>query len=157
MDKDWIDLLSLFDRHGVKYLIIGGWAVTFYSQPRFTKDLDLFIDSSKENAEATYRALAAFGAPLEGIEVDDFRNADAIFQMGQPPLRIDILNAVPGLNFSTAWDSRCDSEIEGITIHYVGRNDLIRSKLAAGRLQDLADAEAIQVAEQAAMLKPSGN
>lgn len=149
MDRNWIELLSLFDRHGVRYLIVGGYAVIFHAQPRGTKDLDLFIDSARPNAEAVYRALLEFGAPMAGMTVEDFEEASSIYQIGQPPLRIDLIGNLVSVDFERAWQGRVDAVEQGVPVHYIGAEDLIANKLAAGRLQDLADAESIRAAANA--------
>ena len=149
MEKDWIELLSLFDHYGVRYLIVGGYAVMFYTQPRGTKDLDLFIDSSHKNAEAVYAALVAFGAPMAGMTVEDFEGATSVYQMGQPPLRIDILSGLSEVGFNKAWVNRLDTTEEGVPVHYIGAEDLIANKLSLARHQDLADVEAIRAAKVA--------
>lgn len=157
MDKDWIDLLSLFDQYGVRYLIVGGYAVMFHAQPRGTKDLDLFIDSSRKNAELVFAALVAFGAPMVGMTVNDFEDVSAVYQIGQPPLRVDLLSGLAAVDFQSAWENRMDALEAGVPVHYIGANDLIANKLAAARLQDLADAESIRAAQRAATSKEKGD
>jgi hypothetical protein len=115
MYQDYKDLLSAFRSDGVKYLVVGGFAVMYHSQPRFTEDLDLFIKADPANAKATYAALAEFGAPLQGIRPDDFTDRE--------PKGFEILHHRPEVNFIFA-------------------DDLIVSNLASGRAQDLADADA---------------
>src|SRR5882762_910035 len=98
-NKDFVDLLSLFNAHDVRYLIIGGYAFSYYAEPRATKDLDLFVSPDLQNAQNVYRALASFGTPLSGITPEDFTNSEQGFQIGQPPNRIDILTAIEGVSF----------------------------------------------------------
>ena len=149
-DRDFKELLSVFDAHGVKYLVVGGYAVSFHAQPRATKDLDLFIKADADNAAAVYRALSRFGAPLEGLKVEDFMEPETFFRMGQPPLMVDILPEIKGVDFDHAWERRvrvpidADSVLEAL---FIGRDDLIAAKLAAGRPQDLADVVALRGAE----------
>ena len=149
MDRNWIELLSLFDRYEVRYLIVGGYAVMFHAQPRGTKDLDLYVDSSRSNAEAVYAALVAFGAPMAGMKVEDFTGASSVYQIGQPPLRIDLISDLDGIDFSSAWESRVEAFEEGVPVRYIGAEALVANKLATARLQDLADAEAIQASRAA--------
>ncbi len=94
MTSDFNDLLSGFDELGVKYLIVGGHAVMFYSEPRYTKDLDIWIEASPENASRVFRALAKFGAPLQGVSEADFAAPGSFYQLGRPPLRVDVLTRV---------------------------------------------------------------
>jgi len=147
MYQDYKDLLSAFHVHGVKYLIVGGYAVIFHAQPRFTKDLDLFIKSDPENAQATYAALAGFGAPLEGIRPEDFADRGSFFRFGSEPRGIDILPHVPGVDFEAAWERRVEGVIDpqsGLKAFFISREDLIAAKLASGRTRDLADVEDIR-------------
>src|ERR1700761_2882600 len=103
MEKDQRDLLREFNAHSVKFLIVGGYAFSFYTEPRATKDLDIFIDRSPENAARVFRALAKFGAPLQGVSPEDFEDIDSAFQIGVPPSRIDILQAIDAVDFDAAW------------------------------------------------------
>lgn len=147
MFDDFKDLLSAFNAHSVRYLIVGGHAVSFHAQPRATKDLDLFISADSVNAKAVYEALADFGAPLTGTRVADFSDSKKFFRFGREPLAVDILPGIDGVNFDEAWARRIESIVDeesGLTAFFISRDDLILSKLAAGRLRDLADAEDIR-------------
>jgi uncharacterized nucleotidyltransferase DUF6036 len=149
MYPDFNELLSAFNAHKVKYLIVGGYAVTFHAQPRATKDLDLFIRTDPENAKAVYAALAAFGAPLEQLTPADFLDRDGFFRIGQPPAMVEILPAIKGVEFDSAWERRLEAVIDartGLTAFMISRDDLIAAKLAAARPQDLADVDAIRKA-----------
>jgi hypothetical protein len=148
MTKDFKDLLRAFNANAVKYLIIGAHAFGVHAQPRATKDLDLFIRSDEENAKAVFRALAQFGAPLEGISPSDFSDGTT-FQIGQPPDRIDVLQRIDGVSFDEAWDNRIEGSIDGeVPANVISREDLIRNKLASGREQDLLDVRVLRKAEQ---------
>jgi hypothetical protein len=152
MYQDYKDLLSAFHAHGVKYLIVGGYAVIFHAQPRFTRDLDLFIKADRTNAQATYAALAGFGAPLEGIRLEEFADRGNFFRFGRDPRGFDILPDLPGVDFDAAWERRVEGIIDdesGLKANFISRDDLIAAKLASGRLLDLADVEAIQKAIEA--------
>jgi Nucleotidyltransferase of unknown function (DUF6036) len=147
MYQDYKDLLSAFQSHGVKYLVVGGFAVIYHSQPRFTKDMDLFIKADSDNAKATYAALAEFGVPLEGIIPEDFTDRNSFFRFGREPKGFDILPAIPGVDFDAAWKRRVETVIDapaGLKANFISADDLIASKLASGRPQDLADAHAIR-------------
>ena len=106
VNSDFSDRLKLFNANNVKYLVIGGYAVIQYAEPRFTKDLDLWISTDTANAAAVYHALLAFGAPLAEMTEEDFAEEGFFYQMGVPPVRVDILMGVPGLNFAKAWSRR---------------------------------------------------
>jgi hypothetical protein len=146
MGKDLKELLLAFNEHGVEYLVVGGYAVGVHPEPRATKDLDIFIRASVENSEAVFRALRAYGAPLEGLTPKDFRNEPAsIFRIGIPPQRIDIPQAIDGVTFDEAWKSRIDGLVDGeVPAHIISREHLIQNKLASRRTRDLADVEAMR-------------
>jgi hypothetical protein len=149
MNQDYKDLLSAFHAHGVRYLIVGAYAVIFHAQPRFTKDIDLLIKADPLNAQATYSALAAFGAPLQGIRPEDFAEQGNFFRFGRDPYGFDILPDIPGVDFEAAWERRVEGIIEpksGLKAFFISAPDLIAAKLAAGRPQDLADVDAISKA-----------
>ena len=151
MFQDYKDLLSAFHAHGVKYLIVGGYAVILHAQPRFTKDLDVFIKPDLANARATYAALAEFGAPLQGIRPKDFTDRRSFFRFGRDPHGIDILPHIPGVDFDAAWERRVASVIDpasGLKANFISSDDLIAAKLAAGRPQDIADADAVRKATE---------
>jgi len=150
MFDDFKNLLSVFNDHDVKYLIVGGYAVSFHAQPRATKDLDIFIKADPANAEATFAALARFGAPLLGISVDDLLDPTKFIRFGQQPIAIDILPGIDGVNFDEAWERRVEGVIDlhsGLAAHFISKSDLIASKLAAGRMRDLADVEELHDAD----------
>lgn len=148
IDRDLRELLLALNAHEVEYLIVGGYAVGAHSEPRATKDLDIFIRADEENSVAVYRALAEFGAPLKGLTPDSFRGETAsFFQIGVPPSRIDILQSIDGITFDEAWSGRIDGTVDGdVPTHFISRQHLIQNKLASGRAQDLADVEAIRKA-----------
>lgn len=152
MTKDFKDLLRAFNANAVKYIIIGAHAFGVHAEPRTTKDLDLFIRSDEENAKAAFRALAAFGAPLDGLKPSDFCDGST-FQIGQPPDRIDILQQIDGITFDEAWQNRIEGIIDGeVPASVISREDLIRNKLASGREQDLLDVKVLRKADQASKL-----
>jgi hypothetical protein len=151
MYQDYKDLLSAFHAHGVKYLIVGGYAVIFHAQPRATKDIDLFIKADLANAQATYAALAEFGAPLPDIRPEDFANRTNFFRFGYDPRGVDILPDIPGVDFDAAWERRVEGVIDpnsGLKAFFISKDDLIAAKLASGRTRDLADVEDIRAASQ---------
>lgn len=148
IDRDLRELLLALNAHEVEYLIVGGYAVGAHSEPRATKDLDIFIRADDKNSVAVYRALAEFGAPLKGLTPAAFRGETAsFFQIGAPPSRIDILQSIDGITFDEAWSGRVDGIVDGdVPTHFISRQHLIQNKLASGRAQDLADVEAIRKA-----------
>jgi len=122
-------------------MVIGGYAVVQYAEPRFTKDLDVLISTDTKNAEAVYNALKEFGAPLAGLTPKDFSEEGFFFQMGVPPIRVDVLMGIPGIQFEECWNRRVEVDFEGLKVIFVSKQDLIVSKRAAGRPQDLIDAD----------------
>jgi predicted nucleotidyltransferase len=143
---DFKELLRALNEKEAEYLIVGGYAVMKYTEPRFTKDLDLWVGNSSENAARVYRALAEFGAPLQkdGLVPADFTSDDMTYQIGVPPVRIDILTHISGVRFAEAWQNRVASTFFGLPVHFISRNDLIVNKRAAGRSSDLEQLEHLQ-------------
>lgn len=144
MNSDFRDLLVAFNDAGVRYLIIGGYAVIKHTEPRFTKDLDLWVATDIENSEKVCAALADFGAPIEELGPSDFAEPDAFFTMGLPPNRIDIMFDLNGVDVGQVWERRVEGMFGDVPVHFIGRDDLIDNKEAVGRLQDLADAEKLR-------------
>ena len=146
MLKDQRDILAAFNAHGVKYLVIGGHAVSIHADPRGTKDLDVFIKADEENSKAVFAALTEFGAPVGGMTPADFNDKPtSVFQMGVQPGRVDILQGIAGVSFDEAWESRVEKLLDGQTpAHVISREHLIQNKLAVGRFQDLADVEKLR-------------
>ena len=141
VNSDFSDLLSLFNHNGVRYMVIGGYAVIQHAEPRFTKDLDLWISTDPANASAVYQALREFGAPLTDLTEADFAEEGYFYQMGVPPIRVDVLMGIPGIQFEEAWERRVEVDFEDLRVSFISRKDLITAKLASGRPQDLIDAE----------------
>jgi hypothetical protein len=136
---DFKDLFSIFNEEGVEYLVAGAHAVIFFSEPRYTKDLDVWVNPSPENAARVFRALSRFGAPLTNVVEKDFSDADLVYQIGVEPNRIDILMGVAGVTFEEAWAGRVESTYGGVPIHITGKATLIKAKRAADRPQDRLD------------------
>lgn len=147
MNDDFADLLRSFDRFGVEYLVVGGYAVMAYAEPRYTKDLDVWVRPSDANAKRVWAALADFGAPLEGVSVADFATPGLVYQIGMAPVRIDILMSVDGLTFEEAWEGRVRLDFGGVHGWLIGKEDLIRNKVASARPEDLLDVKALEEAD----------
>jgi len=141
VNSDFSDLLRLFNANKVKYLVIGGYAVIQYAEPRYTKDLDLWISADTDNAAAVYKALKEFGAPLAGLAEADFAEEGYFYQMGIPPMRVDILMGIPGMEFDPAWQHRVEVDFDDLVVQFISRDDLIQAKKASGRPQDLIDVD----------------
>lgn len=138
------ELLRKFNEHNVKFLIVGAYAVMKYTEPRYTKDLDIWVEPLPTNAERVFTALSDFGAPMDGVTLNDFTNQDLIFKIGIEPHRIDVMMAVKGLEFTEAWDRRVETEFDGEPMVLLSKEDLLVAKEAMGRPQDLLDAEALR-------------
>lgn len=133
--------LQLLNEFEVEYLIVGGFAVMKYGEPRYTKDLDVWVHSSPENALRVVEALKKFGAPLEhdGITSETFTNKQVVYQIGIAPVRIDILAEITGVQFPDAWEKRVASTFFGVPVHFISLDDLVANKQALGRASDLKD------------------
>ncbi len=139
MHSDFFELLQLLNGHKVKYLLIGGYAYGLHVEPRYTKDIDLWVEASAANGRRLLRALEKFGAPIDNLSVEDLATPGLIYVFGIPPVRVDILNRVPGQSFAEAYRQRVKFKVDTLAIPVVSRADLILLKRAAGRPQDLAD------------------
>lgn len=115
-----------------------------YTEPRYTKDIDLWVDPEPTNAGRVYRALAAFGAPLTEFSPKDFADRYSVFQIGVEPVRIDVITSLAGISFAAAWRHRTSANVEGQRVNFISRSDLIRSKRKAGRRQDLIDLDGLE-------------
>jgi hypothetical protein len=139
MNQDFRDLLAEFNAQAVEYIVVGAHALAAHGHVRATKDLDVWIRPSSENAGRAYAALAKFGAPLHELTIEDLAIPGTVFQLGVAPVRIDILTAIDGVDFASAWQTRLSVPFADQVVHVLSRNDLIRNKRAAGREQDLLD------------------
>ena len=146
LPDDFRDLLVELHDAGADFVVLGGHAVAFHGHPRATRDLDVLVRADAENAIRVYRALAAFGAPLEtfAVTVADFAAYDGILQIGLPPRRIDILNRATGITFQDAVAAGDSFELEGREVRIIGLEALLRNKRASARPQDLADVAALE-------------
>ena len=122
ISSDYKDLLNTFNAAGVRYLVVGGYAVMIHSEPRYTKDLDIWIDRSEANAQALFTALARFGAPLKGLGPSDFTEPEVFYQVGIEPVRVDIMTSVSGLS---AWERRLMVDFSGESTPVLSLEDLL--------------------------------
>lgn len=149
LNSDFLDMIAALREERAEFLIVGAFALAAHGVPRATGDLDLWVRPRPENAKRVWRALLAFGAPVEsaGLTVDDLSNAGMVFQMGQPPRRIDVITGIDGVSFDEAWLNRVTVRIGGLEIPCLGRADLVRNKRATGRAKDLLDVELLRSGE----------
>src|SRR5215216_7482012 len=140
LNPDYRDILSVFAEEGVKYLLVGAYALAVHGHVRATGDIDLWVECNRENATRIMAALERFGAPLHQIEARDFETPGIVFQIGVAPRRIDILTSIDAVEFEEAWPQRQEVEVAGLQVPVIGRHHLLQNKRATGRPQDLADA-----------------
>jgi hypothetical protein len=144
LSKDFKEFIELLNEHKVRYLVVGGYAVAFHGHPRYTKDLDVWIDLSPENADNIIKALEKFGFGSLGLKPEDFLESNQIVQLGNPPNRIDILTTLKQLKFEDCYTARVEVEIQDVKINFIDLENLKQNKRATGRPQDLADAESLE-------------
>jgi predicted nucleotidyltransferase len=149
--KDFEDFIKLLNKHKVTYLIIGGYALGFHGKPRHTGDLDIWIDVSEKNATSMMKVLKDFGLGTLGFTKIDFMQEGYVTQIGYPPLRIDILTSIDGVNFATAYVNKLSIDLDGFTAWYIGLHELIKNKEATGRSQDKTDVKQLK------QIKPKRN
>ncbi len=139
MNRDYVEMLNELSAAGVEFLVIGAHALAAHGYLRATKDLDIWINPTPENARRVWAALARFGAPLRDVTVEDFSTRGTIYQMGVDPDRIDVITEPAGAEFGDAWARHITVMVDGVPYPVIGRADLIATKRAAGRPQDLVD------------------
>lgn len=144
VSPDFKELLLAFNAHNVEYLIVGAHALAAHGHIRATKHLDLWVRPDEKNAQRVLHALSEFGAPLGELTAQDLSKKDTIFQIGLPPLRIDIITAIEGVEFADAWPDRVETVFGGEPAFVISRRHLITNKKTAARLQDLADVQQLE-------------
>ena len=144
LENDFLDFIKLCNKYDVKYLVIGGYAVSVHGYPRSTKDIDICIQLSEENAEKMIKVIEEFGFGSLKISKEDFLQQDFITQLGYEPLRIDILNDLDGVPFNEAWLNKRVVNMQNEPVNFIGYHDLLKVKAKAGRPQDLADIDRLK-------------
>ncbi len=140
-NQDFKEFIASLNANKVRYLIVGGYAVAFHGHPRYTKDLDVWIERTPQNAARMLKALEQFGFGSLGLTKDDFLVPDRIIQMGLPPNRIDVLTDLEGVAFKHCYPLRVQVKIDKVRVHFIDLTHLKKNKKAVGRKQDLADLE----------------
>ncbi|MFQ5429478.1 MAG: DUF6036 family nucleotidyltransferase [Phycisphaerae bacterium] len=143
LQKDLKEFIALLDSARVKYVIVGGYAVAFHGHPRYTGDIDVFVEVSEQNASELEQALKKFGFQSPDLAADAFRKPDTIVQLGLPPDRIDLITSIAGVRFDEAWEARITTVIDGVQMHFLGKPLLLRNKKAVGRPKDRSETEAL--------------
>ena len=141
LNKDFREFIELLNSNKVKYLVLGGYAIAFHGHPRYTKDLDIWLELSEENAEKILKTLNDFGFASLDISKADFLTKGMVVQLGYPPNRIDLINSPDGVDFEDCYKTRIEIEVEDLKISVIDLENLKKNKKASGRLQDLADLE----------------
>jgi len=142
--KDFEEFIRLLNKHRVQYMIVGGYALAFHGKPRYTGDIDIWIGISEQNASKLLKVIKDFGLASLGFVKEDFLKEGFISQIGRPPLRIDILNSIDGVDFDDAYKSVQIIELEELKVPYIGLGDFIKNKQATGRKKDLLDIKEIK-------------
>lgn len=146
-EKDYEEFLALLNKYNVKYCIIGAFAFAFHAEPRYTKDIDILIEASDENAGNVLQALHEFGFGSLKLVPGDFSTPGRIIQLGYEPVRIDIITSIQGLDFADIWENRIQGPYGGQTVNFIDRENLIKSKKISSRSQDKTDLERLQETE----------
>lgn len=147
-EKDYEELLKLFNKHKVKYCIVGAFAVAFYAVPRYTKDMDLFVEPSVRNSRRILKALAEFGFGTLELSVDDFSQDKRIIQLGYEPVRIDIITSIEGCTFDEIWKNKVKGKYGKEDVNFIGLNELIKNKRVLKRKQDKVDIDILLIAKK---------
>jgi len=141
LNPDFKEFIQLLNDNGVRFLVVGGYAVALHGYPRYTKDIDLWIEPIPDNADKIVMALDQYGFSSLGLKAADFLEPDSIIQLGYPPNRIDLITTLPGIEFGDCYPSRITTEMDGVMVSFIDLENLRKNKRASGRAQDLADLE----------------
>lgn len=144
LNQDFKEFIQSLNDNGVHYLVVGGYAVALHGYPRYTKDIDVWVEMTAENAYKIVKALDQFGFGSLELKESDFTVPDQILQLGYPPVRIDILTTLPGVKFSECYPSHTTVDVEGVSVNFIDLENLKKNKKATGRHQDLADLENLE-------------
>lgn len=142
-EKDYEELLRLFNKYKVKYCIVGAFAIAYYALPRYTKDMDIFLEPSKENANRILKALNEFGFKALNFSIEDFMYEGKIMQLGYEPVRIDIITSIEGCSFDEVWKNKKRGRYGEENAYFIGLDELIKNKRVLKRKQDKADIEVL--------------
>ena len=143
VQQDFKDLLELFNKHKIDYIVVGGYALGFHGAPRYTGDLDIFVMPDAVNARRIMQALDEFGFGSVGLTAADFEKEGKVVQLGFPPVRVDIITSITGVTWEQARSGRVEGRFGDVTVHFIGRDEFVTNKRALGRKKDLADLEAV--------------
>lgn len=141
--KEFREFVASLNRNNVRYVMLGGYAVAWHGHPRFTGDVDFFIERTPENAALVVRAIEDFGLACLEISVADLLAEESCVFFGAPPWRVDLINFATGITFDEAWESRIEGDVDGTPCHIISRELLLQNKRATGRGKDMADVETL--------------
>jgi hypothetical protein len=144
LNQDFKEFIASLNANEARYLVVGGYAVALHGYPRYTKDLDIWVEMTAENAAKILKALDQFGFGSLEIAVSDFTLPDRMLQLGYPPGRIDILTTLPGVEFVECYAARTTVNVDGVLVNFIDLENLKKNKKATGRHQDLADLENLE-------------
>ncbi len=148
LSEDYKELFRIFNEYRVKYLIIGAYAVVYYTEPRYTKDIDISVAADIKNAKKVYDALKKFGAPLKDIKPVDFTDKTMVYQIGVAPVRIDILPGIKAIDFESAWKKRKKIKYDDVPVNIIDIKNLIKTKKVLKRPQDILDLEKLKLVKK---------
>lgn len=144
LEKDYEEFLKLLNAHSVEYLIVGAYAVSYYSRPRNTGDIDFFVSNSAGNISKILSVLEEFGFGALDLTLDDFKDDDTVLQLGYEPVRIDIMTDISGISFNEAFKNKRQGKLGDQAAYFISLGDLITNKRSSDRTQDKADAELLE-------------
>ena len=144
LNQDFKEFIQSLNNNDVRYLVVGGYAVALHGYPRYTKDIDIWVELNPDNATKIIHALDDFGFGSLELKENDFLEPEMIIQLGYPPNRIDIILSPAGVDFQTCFSTRVIVEIEGVQVNFIDLENLRKNKAATGRKQDLADLENLE-------------
>ena len=148
LNPDYKEMLSTLLQEKVEFILVGAYAMAIHGFPRATGDIDIFVRPNPENARRLFKALAKFGAPLQGVQEADFAKEGTIFQIGVPPRRIDLITLIDAVSFESAWEDKVTVEIADLKIPVLSRIKIIANKSATGRKKDALDVETLKQADE---------
>jgi hypothetical protein len=149
IEKDFRDFLTLLGAKKARYLIVGGFAYSYYAEPRYTRDIDILVEATEETGKKVVAAISEFWGTKPAIDPSDFLRRDMIIQLGFAPVRIDIITACAGIEFKSAWKNKVKAKYGDINVHFISLEDLIKNKKAVGRDQDLLDVKYLERVQKA--------
>ena len=143
--RDFKEFLQLLNSKKIEYLVIGGYAVGYHGYPRATGDMDIWIAINEQNAMKMVEALEEFGFDPPELQKELFLKDQKVIRMGVPPMRLEILTSIDGVNFKTCFNNRVIADFGDFKVNFISRDDLLINKRASGRPQDLVDFDKLQI------------